>query len=176
MYLKVYLLTKAVFSLIIRALLTSVIFMFCSVSADEWGSWDDLPDNLLASNKNSSVTIEKLYEQLRSDGEFDSDDARSETFEYIENWLSDLELEFTDYDEVNDLLKRLEDEDDPEEIAEEMAKWLEDQLDDLADAVEDDLKDLEDALEDAAKEDDSSGSGSSGSDDSSSGSGSGGGD
>ena len=71
--------------------------------------------------------------------------------EDLEAWLLELDGRLMlDDEEFQDLLEDLEGE-DPDEIIEELEKWLEDQEDDLADELEDAAKEAEDA---AKKSDD----------------------
>jgi len=119
-------------------LVVSVLVAVASAGADEWGSWDDLPDNLLTTTSDPNQAIDRLYDQLQSR----SSDDLSGRAEDLENWLLTLNLDFQDNSELSDLLDRLQGESD-EDIADEIEDWLKDQLDDANDALEDDLKELE---------------------------------
>lgn len=124
-------------------LLTILLFTAATAMADEWGSWDDLPDNLLSTGESTTRAIDQLYERLRSD------DAQSP--EELNAWLMSLELEFSNSEEWQDLMDDLRDEPE-EDVIEEIQEWLEEQADDVSDDLEDLLDEQEDAEEDRLKE------------------------
>ncbi len=125
----------------------SLFAVMASASADEWGSWDDLPDDLLSTEADPNLAIDRLYDQLKSR----SDSKVSIQAVDLEDWLLNLNLDFQDNSEIAELLERLNGESD-EEIANELEDWLKDQLDDANDALEDELKEQEkeqDEIDDA---------------------------
>lgn len=118
--------------------------------ADEWGDWDDLPDNLISPAASTSSAIDQLYSRLSSN-DFSTD---AERLAALSAWLDELDLDFSSNEELQDLLEDLEGESDAE-IAEELQEWLEEQaeesqkdLDDLLDELEDEREDRLDEEED----------------------------
>lgn len=124
-----------------------LVFGSGTVLSDEWGSWDDLPDNLLTPSLQSRNPIDDLYDQLSKQGS----DLPDNMTQLLEDWLASLDLEFYDNEDLVDLLEDLEGESD-EEIQEAIDDWLEDQLDEMEEDAEDELDDLIDELEEAEKD------------------------
>jgi uncharacterized protein YicC (UPF0701 family) len=115
--------------------------------AHEWGTWDDLPDQLLVPRAGNLNPVDSLYDQLASS----NGEMNDEVLSALETWLSELDVSFSDNDDLADLLDSLQGESD-EEIQEAIDDWLEDQLDEMREEAEDELDDLRDELED--REDD----------------------
>ncbi|MFQ3228865.1 hypothetical protein [Reinekea sp.] len=106
-----------------------VMFFPYYALADEWGTWDDLPDNLLW-DTNASELISELDRLFVNNPNQSTGD--------LELWLIDLNLRLNMSDE--DLVELFENLD--EKDTEELEDWLEDRLEEQEEALEDD--DLED--------------------------------
>lgn len=121
---------------------TMALAVVAPTYADEWGSWDDLPDDLLSS-ESTRFDIDDLYDQLSSNDELPDDIALE-----IDNWLLRMDLDFEDNEELAELLENLADA-DPDEISDEVESWLADQLDEY----ESELDNEEDELDEPDEED-----------------------
>ena len=143
--------------------------VFSYAQADEWGDWDDLPDEIFGDD--SGINTDDLTSELSVLIEAGDQDA---TMAFIQNWMSSLDDRLiADNDELSDLAEAIR-EGDQEEIQEEIADILEDQRDEdeFDDDFEDEFESFEDELEDELADElvdeldgDSSGSGSGGSSD-----------
>ncbi len=112
----------------LRLIIITIFSALCTTVAygEEWGEWDDLPDDIF-SLEDESISIEEAIETLANLSENDDLEA-AET--YLKQWLLDL----------NDRLDLNEDE--LEDILEDLANG--DELDDLELDALSDLDDLED--------------------------------
>lgn len=109
--------------------------------ADEWGDWDDLPDQLLMPTADHVNAIESLYDHLANS----SKDSTSDIDAVITEWMTNIEAGLLDDDDLDDVLDSITD--DSELVLEDdLEDWLESQLDDLEQQTEYDLDDLEDNI------------------------------
>lgn len=120
-------------------LLLSICLLATCALADEWGDWDDLPDNLLTPSESTDSAIDQLYSRLSWSSERNDEDR----MQAISDWLDGLDLDFQSNEELEDLLKDLAGE-SPDDIAEELEDWLEDQSDDALDELMDESDEFDD--------------------------------
>jgi isopropylmalate/homocitrate/citramalate synthase len=116
-------------------LILTLLFLPYSVSADEWGTWDDLPDNLLQ-DTNAAELIGEL-DRLFVDNP-------NQTTGELDLWLANLNLRLNmSEEELAELFESLD-----EKETEELEDWLEDRLEEQEDALEDEDDELEEEDED----------------------------
>lgn len=124
---------KVVFirELIVLAFVT--VLTSTGVAADEWGDWDDLPDQLLSPSSADIDVVDAIYDQLSR-----SEETNDDAVNALDEWLDDLDLEFSQNEELSELLESLKDE--PKELIESVIDdWLNEQLEDLYDETEEEL-------------------------------------
>lgn len=118
-----------------------LIFLPCQALADEWGTWDDLPDNLLQ-DTNAAELIGELDRLFVNNPNQSSGD--------LDLWLANLNLRLNMSDEeLAELFEGLDDKD-----TDELEEWLEDRLEEQEDALEDDDDELEEDDDEEEPEDD----------------------
>lgn len=124
----------------------SAIMLFSSWAiGDEWGSWNDLPSNLLESEQgvHSLDELSRQLDRLIQQNRGAEDGMRQQL---LRHWLDQISADTLDTVSLDRLLEMSEDWDD-----DDLAKWqddLEDFLEEQADLLEDRQDDLEDDLDD----------------------------
>ena len=118
------------------------ILLFSASFADEWGSWDDLPDNILSSEIPGKDPVNELYQLLKSDPSLASDKVHS-----VEQWIQTLNLEFEDNEALDAFVQSL-DIDSDEDINEALENWLDEQIEDSENEFEDINNGFDDSDED----------------------------
>lgn len=122
-----------------------IVLFSCRAAGDEWGTWNDLPSNLLESEQGVhsldelSRQLDRLIQQNR-----DVEDGMRQ--QLLRHWLDQISADTLDTVSLDRLLEISEDWDD-----DDLSKWqddLEDFLEDQADLLEDRQDDLEDVLDD----------------------------
>lgn len=138
----------------LKLLLLIIVTLLVPAFADEWGDWDDLPDDLFSVKSGEPASLETVSQQLQQLIDADDDSA---SYLYIQQWLKGLDNRLiVDNDELAELLEDLSDE-EGYELIEELDDWLEDQMEALEEEREeweDEQDDLQDELDDLDDEQD----------------------
>lgn len=141
-------------------LLTLLVFIpHTALLADDWGGWNELPDNLLQEDDEfeSLSELSKHLDSLLEQGQYGDIELPEEL---LNEWLTS--LGDSDDSSIRNLEKLLEERDELED-EEDYRKWQEDLEDELEDLAEE-LQDEEDEIDNSGSGSDSSGSGSGGDD------------
>ena len=117
--------------------------------ADEWGTWDDLPSHLLTNIDDSSLAIDRLYDKLKIQQPGNLPDQSKA----LENWLMGLNITFSDNAELQALLNQLKGNAE-DNIADEIEKWLQTQIEETQEALEDEQDEVDDRSDDDGDDND----------------------
>lgn len=121
--------------------------------ADEWGTWNDLPNNLLESDQGVH-SLDELSEQLDRLIQHNHNVDDGMRRQLLRHWMDRINSGTVDAVSLDRLIEMSEDWQDDDDLS-DWYEDLEDFLDEQADLLEDRQDDLEDALDDDEDDEDS---------------------